>query len=283
MKVVTLFVRHGTNKYPQAESKLEHIFSTQLADLSWSLLVIDNALPASFQPEQSGFRTVIAGDNTAWEFSGWNKGLEALGDEIWSYDLVHLATSAFHTLYTEYLDRFDSRMLAAVSNRPVCVGHIDAYNEPVQLFSYRSQHWLRTSFIFLPVLDARLLGSLVSLSTGDGIFSSSPSRPFLPDAPLSSNYRRFIIDWLTGEDIGQGTVWHSKLSLAAEDFPLFKAKALAILNEHLLGLRLRAQGTSLVDATWLASQLAVRHPAAIQWTTSWRDQLANRDSDAIAV
>jgi hypothetical protein len=44
---------------------------------------------------------------------------------------------------------------------------------------------------------------------------------------------------------------------------------------------LRALGCRSIDVTWLASMLRTRGAADIPWTTSWREQLANRDRDAI--
>jgi hypothetical protein len=115
-------------------------------------------------------------------------------------------------------------------------------------------------------------------------FSGDPTSPFLANAPLSGNYRKYVLDWLTGEGTGQGTTWHSRFVLDAATLPFFEAKALAILNEHMLSIRLRRQSCQLVDATWLATE-AARRPAASSLVPipDWRDQLARRDNDAVAV
>ena len=75
---------------------------------------------------------LIGGDNRSWEFSGFDRALDFLGAEVWSYYFVHFATSAFNTLYVAYLERFEPSLLEVVANRAVCVGHIDCYNEPVE-------------------------------------------------------------------------------------------------------------------------------------------------------
>jgi hypothetical protein len=54
-----------------------------------------------------------------------------------------------------------------------------------------------------------------------------------------------------------------------------------ILNEQLLGIRLRALGCHLIDVTWLSTMLRHRKPIDISWTTNWREQLANREDDAL--
>ena len=98
---------------------------------------------------------------------------------------------------------------------------------------------------------------------------------------MSRNYGNYIMTWLTGGDIGQGVAWHSRLQLTQDTLPAFEEKALSIVNEHLLGIRLRALGCRLIDVTWLASMLRKRGAADVPWATNWREQLANRDRDAI--
>src|SRR5919197_786912 len=129
--------------------------------------------------------------------------IESIGSALSKYDVIHLATSAFNTLYTAYFERFTIPLLTAAAGRAVCLGHIDCYNEAVRGRSFISQHWIRTCFFLL-----------------------------------------------TGADIGQGVAWHSRIALAAEALPGFEQKALCILNEQMLGIRLRALGCRLVDVTW---------------------------------
>lgn len=114
-------------------------------------------------------------------------------------------------------------------------------------------------------------------------FSGNPEAPFRADAPLSTVYRDYITSWLTGGDIGQGVTWHSSYRLTVETLPAFERKAVAIMNEQLLGVRLRALGCRLIDITWLATMLAAQPPSAIRWDTNWREQLASRDHDAIVL
>jgi hypothetical protein len=165
----------------------------------------------------------------------------------------------------------------------VCLGHIDCYNEPVEILGFYTQHWIRSCFFFLPPTEVRLLGSFVTVQDGARFFSGNPDAPFRPDAPLSSQYQGYIIDWLTGRDIGQGVAWHSRIPLTAETLPAFEQKALAIMNEQLLGVRLRAMGCRLIDVTWLATVFARGGPQSVDWSTTWRHQVANRDRDALAM
>jgi hypothetical protein len=88
---------------------------------------------------------------------------------------------------------------------------------------------------------------------------------------------------LTGEDIGQGVTWHTRLSLDESSLPEFEHKAMAILNEHLLGVRLRAAGCRVIDVTWLSGLLARHDPPPVRWETPWWRQLAERDRHSLTV
>ena len=138
---------------------------------------------------------------------------------------------------------------------------------------------IRSSFIVLPPQELRRLGSLVSVTNRDLIFSGDPHSPFRDDAPISNGYRRNILGWLTGEGTGQGTTWHSRFSLGAATLGWFEDKTLAIVNEQMLTNRLRALGCEIVDATWLATQLHARPGRSIDVIPDWREQVTGRDTD----
>jgi hypothetical protein len=283
MRIATLFLRHGDGKYPNALNELDRFYARCLTDVRRETVVIDNALPETHQETLSDTSVLIGGSNAAWEFSGWDSGLAFLGKRILEFDFVHLVTSAFRELYTAYLDRFNTSMLAAVEGRAVAVGHIDCYNRPVTVLGRVSQSWLRSSFLVIPPAELRLLGTLVSVADGAAFFSGDAASPFRVDAPLDEEYRTNILGWLTGGGTGQGMVWHSRFHLDENSLALFESKTLAILNEHALTIRLRAQGCATVDATWLATRVAcVGAPTVSQGPIPhWRDQLAGRDMDAV--
>lgn len=281
-RILTILARFGTVAYPEAEREIDEIFRRQLPSASRTVITVDNALPRSYVEERSG-RILLGGDNTAREFSAFDRAVEFVGPEIWSYDLVHLATSAFNTLYVAYLERFDADVLAAVIGRPVCVGHIDCYNAPIDLLTFRSQHWMRSCFLFLPPAELKALGSVAAIIDGARFFTGDPAHPFRDAAPMSGNYRDYITAWLTGGDIGQGVEWHSRFELSRETLPGFEHKAVSILNEHLLAIRLRALGCRLIDVTWLSTRMRQYGLEDIPWATGWRDQLANRDDAALVL
>lgn len=282
MRIVTLFVRHGTAAYPTALAELYSFFSRCLPDVHWELLLIDNSLPNEYYQSLSDQCTVIGGANSHWEFSAWDSGIRHLGKRLYRYDFVHLVTSAFNTLYTRFLERIDARTLELIRGRGAAVGHIDYYDKPVYMFGRNSSAWLRSSFVFLPPAEVALLDSFVGVQERDILFSDNPSSPFKRESPLSFRYQRYLIDWLTGAGTGQGIEWHSRFVLSSETFPRFRQKVLAIVNEHMLSVRLRAQGCAMVDATWLATRAKALDSRvfSIGLIPPWRAQVSQRDIDA---
>ena len=194
---------------------------------------------------------------------------------------MNVVTSAFEQLYTAYLERFRPEVLMAISGARVCLGHIDCYKSAIRILSYRSQHWLRSCFLMLPVTELLVLGSFVSAGGRAPWFSGRAEDPFAPDAPLCATYRQYLLDWLLGKDIGQGVTWHRTLVLDEAGLEMFEQKARTILNEHLLGIRLRAAGCRLIDVTWLSTVLS--GGGAVNWDTPWWVQLSERDRDAISI
>jgi|SRR5271169_1998040 len=190
MRILTLFARHGTITYPKALDELAAFYRLRLPSARHDIPVVDNALGASphFQEDRC---QVIGGSNRLWEFSAWDEGLAHIGQRVWDYDLVHLVTSAFRTLYKRYIDRFDESVLDRIAGRGAAVGHIDRYNEPVELFQIQSQAWIRSSFLFIPPAELAALGPLASVSERRELFSDDPDHPFQDGAPLSSNHRRY--------------------------------------------------------------------------------------------
>jgi hypothetical protein len=280
VRVLTVLVRFGLEQYADAEQVIDDVFRRRMPEVDRTVLVVDNALPTD-PVAARGARMLLGGDNTSREFSAFDRAIQFIGQDIWRFDLVHFATSAFNSLYVQYLERFDTRVLESVASRPVGLGHIDCYNEPVEVLNFYTQHWIRTGFFVLRPTEVKILGSFVTLRDGRHFFSGNPEALFRAEAPLGPKYRRYIVDWLTGVDIGQGVRWHSRLSVTSETLPAFENKALSILNEHLLAVRLRAMGCRLIDVTWLATMLARGGAASVQWDTTWQQQLANRDRDAL--
>ena len=276
LRIATLFVRHGVQKYTDSLAALLDQQACSLSGTDREIVVIDNALPASHCETLRPGLTVIGSSNVHWEFSAWDSGLAFLGTRLRCFDVVQLATSAYRELYNDYIPLCETALLTALHGRSFALGHLDQYNLPVALLGRLSQSWIRTSYLFLPVHELMMLGSLVSLRDPAVFFTDDPSAPFRADAPLDETYRQNILGWLTGSGTGQETAWHSRFDLTAETLPRFRAKAMAILNEHALTIRLRAQGCATLDATWAARQRQTGKGFVGRALPHWKEQVAYR-------
>jgi hypothetical protein len=273
MRVLVLFVRHGTDKYRDALGELDRLYERRAPGLIRTTVVIDNAKPAGWREDLGSDRVLVGGDNKRWEFSGWQRGIETIGTDVRTYDVVHLVTSAFRTLYVDYLERFSVRIVEVVAERPVAAGHVDYYPYPVRLGTFVSRHWLRSSFCLINTSELLRLRTLVSLDDPAGLFSETGDWPFAEPAPLSHGYQKLIHQWLTTDrGTGQGTTWHSRFDLTDATRSYFQEKTVAILNEHLLSIRMRAQGTRVLDFTYLAGLLESGQTVPVHFPP-WRMQL----------
>jgi len=276
LRIATVLVGHERPVYLEKARKIGALLDATAPDAVREMVIVDNSRPR-IEFERVDDRTVIiGGDNSMREFTAWDRGLAHLERTRSNPDFVHFATSAFDALYANYLERFDTRMLEAARAARAVVGHIDHYDEPVEVLGRSSQPWIRTSYFFVPNEAVRAVRSVVSFEDSQGLFSGDPRSPFLPDAPICKRYREYIVSWLTGDGTGQGVVWHSRFDLAEDTLPTFEAKTMAILNEHLLSLRLREAGYPVVDVTWLAGRLDVAPAQEIEWTRPWQNQVAER-------
>ena len=240
-----------------------------------TLWIIDNARALDQPVEQIAPRTFLrSGDNSAWEFSAWALAIRQAKAEEESFDLVHFVTSAFNTLYTEYLKHFHTDMLSYVVQRQICLGHIDSYLKPITLGAVSSQSWIRTCFFVLPWNESVSLSPWVGYPDRSEFFESEVSRKFRSDAPLSPDYQTNITSWLEGQERG-GHTWHSPIRTGDKENIRFQLKTLAILNEHHLAVTLRSAGIPLTDFCWLHSLQGDRAWPAIQ-PPSEQDQLKVR-------
>jgi hypothetical protein len=280
MRVLTILARFGSEQYRRAEEDIAALFARRLNGIDRDVIVVDNALPRDFVDSHRG-SVLLGGDNSSREFSAFDRAVDHVGGGIWSYDFVHCATSAFSALYADYLERFEPAVLQVLAGRPACVGHIDCYNEAIEVRTWRAQHWMRSCFFLLPPAEVMALGRFVSVADGTPFFSGDPHNPFRTDAPISPRYRDYIVRWLTGDGVGQGVRWHSRFALTRDTLQAFEEKARAILNEQLLSIRLEALGCHLIDVTWLSTMMRRGTAQPIPLTISWREQLANRDRDAV--
>jgi glycosyltransferase involved in cell wall biosynthesis len=255
-------VRYGDADYQGAFKRLCQLYQ-RIEGLDYNAVLIDTAMPVDLHVKLGPKIVVIGGDNTRREFSGWNTALQRFPDLLDGYDLVHIVTSAFENEYSGFYPYIDRRMLSYAARHPdVALAHVDAYPDAVRLFGRSFQTWGCSKFILATPERIRRMATFVGDFAVDDFFVPSASSPFRPDAPMSANYQQHLLDWLTSDGLPHGQ-WHSVFELSEQNLQRFHAKAMSIIDEHSLSMRLRETGTRIVDYTWLHSRSLLAAPAQI--------------------
>lgn len=275
MKILALLVCYGTGKNSAALADLK-AFHAALRD-GWrrDFVVIDNAMTPDFRQPLDDNTTLIGGDNSLREFSGLNRGLQFVGDRFAEYDLLHVVTETFNTDYRHYLGLITPKILSLVLEKNFSLGHIDGYPREVSLLGMRSRTWIRSCYLFAPVRALQALGGFVTADGSESFFSADPAQPFHAQAPIDGQYQQYLLQWLTGDAGAAAEIdtHRAAFRLTPESFERFKAKVVAIVNEHGLSARLRKFGFPIVDVEWLYDMLLARSVEEIDWKTSVDDML----------
>ena len=201
MKMLALMCRYGTEKYPSAYEELSRFLDSRFGGLSKSVLVVDNARPRAFRAQLSPDRVVVGGDNSLYEFSGWQTAIASEHKFIAEHDLVLLATEAFTKDYVDYLDFFDEGAAEATLAGQLCIGHLDAYPEQVTLLGQRSRSWLRSCLLLMSANALWRIHPLTVPEILENFFTDDAQHPFSKDARISERYQEYLLGWLTGKGL----------------------------------------------------------------------------------
>lgn len=182
---------------------LESFFSTHFPKTKPVLLIIDNATShhTSIKKCQGQFFETYktSGDNTQYEFSGWESGFKKLKKKFTPQksDLILFVNDSFYHAYgDEYLRLFKTEMFdhSQISNS--ILGWRDCYPEEVVINKLKGDSWIRTSFFFMTFETVLKVFPFIVPIERDKVFSNDPSRFFNDSAILSENFKGFLQKWL---------------------------------------------------------------------------------------
>lgn len=183
----------------------------------------------------------IQGDNLEREFSGWQRGIEFLRDRKIPFDVVLFANEALEVIQPSYLPTVNVSWLVLKTHLlKAAFGAIDTLWEKTAIQGKSTRIWINTNCFFLPSSLLKKLESIVSVNSRTIDIYVPETFPrnggiFTEGSPLNSVYKDHLISWFTKE-------WHGKLALDEKNWPVFRAKTKAILNEALLSIRIRECG-----------------------------------------
>jgi len=241
MKLLVLFLKYGEDKYPGSFNTLFYYLEQIKCEKIY--IIIDNkcTLPKIIISENINY---INGDNSEWEFSGWDKGLSYAKNAGFQYDLVLVVNDSFMVYgssFIQLLKLFHLEYIACSSKS--IVGQVDSRGYPMSVFGYNVYSWIRTSAFLIHPDIIRKLGQFTSInSTQLNVVFPLKYEPsiFLNSAPMNESYKKMLVDWLTVDS-------HSKFDISDKTWIYFKSKVLAIINESLLTARISSYGYTIVS------------------------------------
>lgn len=200
--------------------------------------VIDNKREGSGSTQLAEDVFAVDGDNSAGEFTGWQRGIETIRSQGRRFGTFLFCNDAFLAPGESFLREYGSRALLYSVVLRAMVGRLDSHGEPLSLLGYEFTDWVCSNCFFLPESAVDRLQSVVSIRDEDldALLTPAPSSAvFRADGRIGEGYRTQILHWLTRR-------WHSRLEIGDETWDLLRLKVRAILNEALLTARVRELG-----------------------------------------
>lgn len=197
----------------------------------------------------------VEGDNSAREFSGWQRGVEAVAKapDVWLF-----ANDRFPEYSYPYLELLGRRLVETTSTSNAIVGKIDRYPKRTESFGRDVSAWVTTCFFLLPDTLLKTLQGVITISDQRWLemFKGVPDADteWIPRA-AGDRHRQYLLEWLRGRPGALRESWYGHDDVDSQATPAFRAKLLSILNEQLLSARARQAGGSLMPMRWAASHL----------------------------
>jgi hypothetical protein len=216
------------------------------------------------------FGICIPGDNTCFEFSGWQKGLDFIRGMhspspsdicVLLNDTVHRRNYA--TGGNRFFDDFVIRNESSSWPLRWAAGYLDDFPAPTTVNGLEFSTWIRSNFVVFNWACLDLITPLVFPRTENDLFVDNVSEGFWRDgAPLSENWKAYISSWMFGAEDPRfpeyRLKWIRAQKLSEDNRDDFRKKAICILSEHYLTARLQKNGVEIFDFN-IYPKLANRH------------------------
>ena len=241
MKLLVLFLQYDTGKYSGAYERMRNCLS-RIKGVDWIIFCIDNrtAFTGVMPTEPNVY--VLGGDNSSWEFSGWQVGLEQAKKIAPDYDGVLFINDAFEVSGPSFLSKLSSRYIKLMFTLNIPIGAIDTTGRIEGcLLGHPFERWVRSNCFLLNKHCVESI-KITSIAASDiDLFIDTRFRGayFREDAPLSPSLQEHIVSWLS-------MYWHSAFCLE-DNWDLFRNKTRAILNEFLLGRQIIQNSRCVFD------------------------------------
>lgn len=255
-KIAVIFLVYGDKHISSGIGCIQSILSRMFKNVAIEYLVVDNSLPVGFVRKKKNYE-YIGGDNSLWEFSGWDLGYTYLKQKGVFTDttLVLFANDTFHRrAYKnggDFLSVFDKDIVQDKDVLRSAIGYMDDFPTNVSLNGISYNSWIRSNIFFLPYNIVEILYPL-SITIDERIIFSFDLDKFWSDTDfISDNWKAYISSWLFGIENKKFPEyrlhWIKSEPLTSENHDFFRKKALCILSEHYLSARIHDLGIQIID------------------------------------
>jgi len=243
LNLIVLFLQYDQKKYPYSFFYLEK-YLKQLKNCNIKNIIIDNKFTDNdFYEKLSQHAIKIKGDNSHWEFSGWDAGIKYLKDHDIEYDVVLFVNDSFqnpaHNSVLSVIN--DNRIEECHKEKSFSGGRGGLEEFNFILDNYNVSTWNR-SCCFL--MSKYILDRIDSICYADENFINKCIEKeitypyFKKNAPVNKALQNRVINWLSNS-------WHSSFKFE-DNWYLFRMKTLAFFNELLLTAKLKKLGFNII-------------------------------------
>lgn len=260
LKILNLHVQYDSKKYGGNIDYLKYLFRN-LHRTKIDIVIINNKIEED-KININNDAVYINGDNSIWDFSGWQKGLLKLGSSINNYDLVILSNDSCPLNSDEYKNELKDVIFEYIYSTNIVTGIVWAlnmYDDFKALFLFKPQeyfikskkfnYWIRSNFIIIPVTVLKKINwNIINI---DEIFNDEYSTSPYKDNILSDNLQEMILNYLCSKNKEEKKIWHSRFDYEYNNYTLFCTKATTIVNEMWLSALLVNCNVKIVDVRLL--------------------------------
>jgi hypothetical protein len=254
-KIVVLYLVFGDENLNNGLCEIENILNKMFDDKEIKYVVIDNS--NSIKENHANEPYIITGDNSYFDFSGWDKGYSfALENNLISDEtLILFANDTFFKRnYSDgenYLNVFSKDIIKNKNLKESAIGYIDDFPKDVIINEIKYNSWIRSNIFFIPSNIMKDLKKLTFDFPKERIFSNNINEFWSNDSLISNNWKAYISSWLFGiENKAYPEYklhWLKAKSLDINNWEFFQRKAITILSEHYLTARLFNMNISIID------------------------------------
>ena len=236
LKIAVVYLQYDRNKYPYSFQYTSGLLNKINCNIEY--VVVDN-----YNQDESleihGNVHILSGDNTNWEFSGWQKGLTYVKENI-DCDLILFINDSLRSYRYKMLEMpCLGEMFKSCVKRNLLLGKVDSTGRGnFGFLGYNLNAWVCTNvFAGSREVFAECQVDNSYLFDIDSIVKDVDK--FLKNDQLGEDLRNHIYSWLSYS-------WHSKFNVR-ENLGLFKNKTKAILNEKLLTAKIMTKGYNVLN------------------------------------